>query len=116
LRRFQTNFRLAPVFPPDSKDEVNNSKVRQLTVASFTRFKNVVKAGIACEHLYMATIFETRSQLSRTLDLDLRNRALRDIEPDAFLRFGTKLIPIFVQGGNGAVQVSTKSTGSKTKE
>jgi hypothetical protein len=63
----------------------------------------------------MATIFETRSQLSRTLNLDLRNRALREIEPDAFLRFGTKLIPIFVQGGNG-MQVSTKSIGTKTKE
>jgi hypothetical protein len=63
----------------------------------------------------MATIFETRSQLSRTLNLNLRNRALREIEPDAFLRFGTKLIPIFAQGENG-VQGSTKSTGSKTKE
>jgi hypothetical protein len=64
----------------------------------------------------MATIFETRAQLSRTLNLDLRNRALREIEPDAYLRFGPKLIPIFAQGGNGAVQVSTKSTGIETKE
>jgi hypothetical protein len=63
----------------------------------------------------MATIFETRSQLSRTLNLDLRNRALREIEPDAFLRFGTKLIPIFVRSENG-VQVSTNSTGIKTEK
>jgi hypothetical protein len=64
----------------------------------------------------MATIFETRSQLSRTLNLDLRNRALREIEPDAFLRFGTKLIPIFAQSENGAVQVSTNSIGIKTQK
>jgi len=48
------------------------------------------------------TIFETRSQKSRTLGVDLRNRVLREIEPDAFLRFGTKLIPIFAQSENGA--------------
>jgi hypothetical protein len=63
----------------------------------------------------MATVFETRSQLSRTLNLDLRNRALREIEPDAFLLFGRKLIPLVVQGENG-VQASTKSTGIETKE
>jgi hypothetical protein len=61
----------------------------------------------------MATpIFETKARLSRKFGLDIRNSALRQIQPDGYLQFGAKLIPIFVQGGNG-VQVSTKS---KTKE
>ena len=53
------------------------------------------------------TIFETRSHKSRTLGVDLRNRVLREIEPDAFLRFGNRLIPIFAQSENGRATAET---------
>lgn len=64
----------------------------------------------------MATpIFETKARLSRKFGVDLRNRVLREIEPDAFLQFGSRLIPIFAQSENSGL-VAITSTDGKSKK
>jgi hypothetical protein len=60
-------------------------------------------------------IYSTFADLARRINLDRRHPALREIEPDAFLRFGNRIIPIFAESKNGT-QVSTNSTGTSIKE
>jgi hypothetical protein len=60
-------------------------------------------------------IYSTFANLARTLNRDRRHPALREIEPDAYLRLGDRLVPIFAQGDNGG-RVATTSTNGKSRE